>query len=255
MIQENATTKASMRGNACPFAFAMAFLGLIAACTHSLPGPERPSEVLSTDCAEWGQVQEPLANLGLRALEAYGRFDPGMYVIDAESGALHVSEVQPARKDIDSFRVALDSVTSNALARAALARGYQKALEICGDGRCPATAYPIAIHQLRGAAPTDQVFEWIVEPPNFPSANQVKAFIALYSPRPSFCPLLPSLAVRSLATGMAQVQGRDGAVRRSHDEVSLKNPCPCWLTGSYGTPGCGNCSYAFQCGTMGEVLE
>jgi hypothetical protein len=214
---------------------------VLAGCGHSIPHVEQPQDILTPDCLEWAHVQEPLATLGLRALELFGRVDPGLYTMGEGSQGLRWRDGATPPE----LAPLLDTLNGDPKARDAFVRGYSNALQICGESGCPPTRYPVKVSPLLGQRKSDQISAWTVEGTDFPTALQWRAFRALYASRPELCRVLPSLAIRNRAQGLAQTSGLFTEDEEG-DVDALSNPCPCGQGASYGRKPrpCNECGYS-----------
>lgn len=145
------------------------------------------------------------------------------------------------QKKIDD---AVERINRDPEAVAALAWHYTHASQICrSNGGCADTRYSFRYQKVDSLSPDDRVYQWFVDGKEYPSSLQWSVYATMYSGRPPLCPLLPSLSVRTRASGIVQIAGR---ASRSQGLMThkLKNPCPCGLGTDYGRgtrPNCSDC--------------
>jgi nitroreductase len=145
--------------------------------TEPVPDPGRSEDPISDACWKQLSVQQRLAELGVRAMAAYGRIDPAIYVVAADGSQIRVNpDAKPVESPdsaaaLNSFQAALRAVNEEALLRERFIRGHAKAIEAC-QGHCPPNAYSLQVKEQRfgkneghfawevlGQVPTDP--EWL----------------------------------------------------------------------------------------------
>jgi hypothetical protein len=227
-------------------ALALSAVGIsFQACkTQPAVEPTQPSALSAPlSCDDWLAAQEPLANLGLQALQAYGRIDPGLFVQDPATGALSVNPAVSATGDTAAFQQALDTVQGQH--GAALSRGHGAAVAACSAG-CTTEAFTFqvaprqTVQSQRGgqvAVPAEvKAFEWRVTSATAPSAEDwQRGFEPLYASPPAECQTLPSVAIETPQLGFILTEGL--STQRGGGQRFFG--CDCWYgrDGNYDSSG------------------
>jgi hypothetical protein len=197
------------------------------------PLPGAP-ELGSASCSSGGQVLTVPA-MPERGAEA--RPAPTRKVQVAPVPGISAEE----QRQIDE---AVARINANPEAVVALAWHYAHARQLCqNNGGCPETRYRFQYEKVEGPTPGDLVYRWVVDGEQYPTAFEWNVYASIYSGRPPLCPLLPSMSVRTRASGIVQVAGRSARERARIMKKSLR-PCPCGLGTSYGRgtpPNCSDC--------------
>jgi hypothetical protein len=154
-------------------------------------------------CWEQQRARLALGELAVRAMEAYGRIDPGIYQRAAEGGeVLERQGLVPQRPEqVAAFRQALQTVNASEPARLALAIGLAATAVACDERECPPNTYAIQVTAEQLEDDDGTIYRWRVTDAAPPTIKQWRdGFMRLYS-YPSFecAPMTPLLRLDSAA--------------------------------------------------------
>jgi len=155
-------------------------------------------------------VQDRLIELARQSLAVFGRVDPFVFAPDPQ--ALRESETARPRDpdQLPKFRAAVGEVQRDPVAQGVLGANLRKAVEVCGEKKCPQQTYSIEVTKDERDAPESILYRWEVKDLEQPTDAQWQVFSALYTyedPAARECQLPQAMNVMSRKSGTMAKKG------------------------------------------------